>query len=51
MAVLEARSRRGKERFNELGLSKLAKEAKGVATDVLVRVLKVVSDAVTKYTC
>lgn len=46
MSVLEARSCRGKEGFDELGLSQLAEEAQGVASDVFVGVLKVVTDTV-----
>lgn len=46
MAVLEARSGGGQERLDQFGLAKLAEEAQGVAADVLVGVLEVVSYAV-----
>jgi hypothetical protein len=39
-------SSRCKQRLNELGLTQLAQEAKGVTADVLVGVLKVHADTV-----
>lgn len=46
VAVLETRSSRGEEGLDEFGFTELAQEAQGVASDVLVGVLKIVSDAV-----
>lgn len=39
MSVLKARSGRGEERFDELGLSKFGKEAKSIASDIFIRML------------
>lgn len=50
MSVLKARSCRGQEGFDELGLSQLAEEAKGVASNVFVGVLKIVTDTVAIQT-
>ena len=46
VTVLEARSGGGKKGLDQLGLAKLAEEAQGVASDVLVGVLEVVPYAV-----
>ena len=39
MSVLKARSGRGQEWLDELGLSKLGKEAKSIASDILIGML------------
>lgn len=46
VAVLQTRPRGGEEGLDELWLAKLAEEAKGIAPDVLVRVLEIVPDTV-----
>jgi hypothetical protein len=50
MAVLKAGTRRGEERLDELGFSKLAQESQSVASNVFVGMLEIISDTVTlKY--
>lgn len=46
VTVFETGSGGGEERFDELGFAELAEEAKGVASDVFVRMLEVVPYAV-----
>lgn len=46
MTVFQARTSGGEERFDKLGLTELAKETEGIASNVLVRVLQVISDTV-----
>lgn len=46
MSMLEAGSRRGEKRFDELGFAEFAQKSKGVASDILVCMLEIVSDAV-----
>jgi hypothetical protein len=47
MSVFETRSGRRKKRLDELSFPQLAKEAKGVSSNVFVGMLKIVSDTVT----
>jgi hypothetical protein len=51
VTVLEARSCGRKQGLDELGLSKLAEEAEGVAADVFIGMLKVVSDSIAVIQC
>lgn len=46
MTVFQARASGGEEGFDKLGLAELAKKAEGIASNVLVRVLQVISDTV-----
>ena len=46
MTVLKTGTRRGKERFDEFGFSKLAQESQSVASNVFVGVLEIISDTV-----
>lgn len=47
VTVLEARSGGGEEGLDELRFAELAQEAQGIASNVLVGMLEIVSDAVT----
>ena len=47
VAVLEAESRGGEQRLDELGFPQLAQEAESIASDVFVRVLQVMQNAIT----
>lgn len=46
MTVFQARASGGEEGFDKLGLAELAKKAEGITSNVLVRVLQVISDTV-----
>ena len=46
MSMLQAGSGRRKERLNQLGLPKLAQKTEGIAPDVLVGMLQIVTNAV-----
>lgn len=48
VTMLETRSGGGEEGFDELGFAELAQEAQSIASDVLVGMLKVVSDAIAE---
>ena len=47
MPMLETRSGGAKEGLNKLGLSKFAEESKSIASNVLIRVLEIIPDAIT----
>ena len=46
MSMLQAGSGRRKERLNQLGLPKLAQKSEGIAPDVLVGMLQIVTNAI-----
>ena len=46
MSVLQAGSGRRKERLNQLGFPKLAQKSEGIAPDVLVGMLQIVTNAI-----
>jgi hypothetical protein len=48
MTVLKARASRGQEGFDELGFTQLAQKSQSIAPNILVGVLKVISNAVTR---
>lgn len=48
MAMFETLASRGKEGFNEFGLSKFGQKSQCVSSDIFVRMLKVISNAIAK---
>lgn len=46
MAVFQARAGRGKEGLDKFGLAQLAQETESIASDIFVRVLKIVTNAI-----
>jgi hypothetical protein len=46
MAMLKARPSRRQEGLDEFGFAKLAEEAESISTNILVRVLKIITDSV-----
>ena len=46
MSMFQAGSGRRKERLNQFGLPKLAQKSEGIAPDVLVRMLQIVTNAI-----
>jgi hypothetical protein len=48
MTMLKTRASRGQEGFDELGFAKLAEKSQSVPPNILVGVLKIIPNAVTR---